>query len=73
MSLQEEDNRVNNIRGSCEIPGGLESRHLILCEYIIKQAEDIWGQRPGDAIDEKRDEGAKWRIILGCSEESTGS
>lgn len=36
MSLQEEDNRVNHSRGSCEIPGGLESRHLIVCEYIIK-------------------------------------
>lgn len=73
MSLQEEDNRVKNIRGSCEIPGGLESRHLILCEYIIKQAEDIWGQRPGDAIDEERYGGARWRIISGCPEESTGS
>lgn len=41
MSRQEEDNRVKNIRGSYEIPGGLENRHLILCEYIIKQAGDI--------------------------------
>lgn len=41
MNLQEGENRVKNIRGSWEIPEGLESKHLILCVYFMNQAEDI--------------------------------
>lgn len=50
MSLQEEKYRIKNIRGSSEITEGIESKHLILCMFIRKQAEDIWDQRQGEAV-----------------------
>lgn len=63
MRLQGGENRIKNIRGSCETPEGIESKHLILCVCIRKQAGDIWGQKPGEVVGGEGDGGAKWRIV----------